>query len=295
MCLARVATGLAHLLQTTYLRGYMELVQGSPEWLADRKKGIGSSDAPVVMKASPYMTPYELWLDKLDRRAQQEISFPMLRGTYWEKPARAMFELKHNIVMDPITMVHPTQKIFKASLDGFNPERNEILEIKVAGREVFEKAKDGVVDERYIYQLEHQAMVSGCNLIYFYCVKVEGPTPFKGEMVDDALVKYVPDAAKQNHLMVEELKFWDLVENQTPPELMESDVLIKDDEQSKAIFESLKRTQKVFDEAEAAYIQIKERLKNVQDLVAGQMLHTKEECNGVRIRKLKNGIKVTVL
>lgn len=34
------------------------------EWLAERKKGIGGSDAAAALGVSPYRTPYELWVDK---------------------------------------------------------------------------------------------------------------------------------------------------------------------------------------------------------------------------------------
>ncbi len=39
--------------------------QGSPEWLAARQRGIGGSDAPVVIGESPYKSPYLLWAEKV--------------------------------------------------------------------------------------------------------------------------------------------------------------------------------------------------------------------------------------
>ena len=44
--------------------------QNSPEWHEWRRKGIGSSDAPAVMKVSPWMTPYMLW--EIKRGVAQE-------------------------------------------------------------------------------------------------------------------------------------------------------------------------------------------------------------------------------
>jgi predicted phage-related endonuclease len=36
-------------------------IQGSPEWLAWRFKGIGASDAPIIMGKSHYTRAYELF------------------------------------------------------------------------------------------------------------------------------------------------------------------------------------------------------------------------------------------
>ena len=43
-------------------------IQGTSEWLENRKNHIGASDAPVVMGVSPWDTPYKLWENKLGRR-----------------------------------------------------------------------------------------------------------------------------------------------------------------------------------------------------------------------------------
>ncbi len=41
------------------------LIQHSNEWLELRKNKIGASDAPIIMKVSPWKTPYRLWEEKL--------------------------------------------------------------------------------------------------------------------------------------------------------------------------------------------------------------------------------------
>lgn len=39
--------------------------QGTPEWSAVRRNGIGGSDAPVLVGESPYRSAYELWAEKV--------------------------------------------------------------------------------------------------------------------------------------------------------------------------------------------------------------------------------------
>ncbi len=34
------------------------------EWLLERRKGIGGSDASVILGINKWQTPFELWLDK---------------------------------------------------------------------------------------------------------------------------------------------------------------------------------------------------------------------------------------
>lgn len=34
------------------------------EWLEQRRKGIGGSDAPVIMGVNPWRSPMDLWLEK---------------------------------------------------------------------------------------------------------------------------------------------------------------------------------------------------------------------------------------
>ena len=55
------------------------------EWLAERKKGIGGSDAAAVMGVSPWMTPVAVWCDKTGRSAPKEENESMRIGTALEQ------------------------------------------------------------------------------------------------------------------------------------------------------------------------------------------------------------------
>ena len=37
------------------------------EWLEERRKSIGGSDAAALVGMNPYVTPYTLWADKTGR------------------------------------------------------------------------------------------------------------------------------------------------------------------------------------------------------------------------------------
>lgn len=53
------------------------------QWLAERTHGVGGSDVPVLLGASPYGSPYEVWQSKVDPRADEPTD-AMTRGTRLE-------------------------------------------------------------------------------------------------------------------------------------------------------------------------------------------------------------------
>lgn len=55
------------------------------DWLAERTKGIGGSDVPVLLGASPYGSPFEVWLSKVQPAAVEDTpNAAMVRGSRLE-------------------------------------------------------------------------------------------------------------------------------------------------------------------------------------------------------------------
>lgn len=77
------------------------------KWLAERKSGIGGSDAAAVLGLSPWRTPVDVWLDKTGR-APDSIETPQMRyGTYFEDyVARLYCEKSGNSVENYRRMLH---------------------------------------------------------------------------------------------------------------------------------------------------------------------------------------------
>lgn len=50
------------------------------EWLAERRKGIGGSDAAAIIGMNHYVTPYMLWADKTGQLPEQEDNEAMRQG-----------------------------------------------------------------------------------------------------------------------------------------------------------------------------------------------------------------------
>jgi predicted phage-related endonuclease len=58
----------------------LKLVQGSAEWHAHRNLHRNASETPAVLGVSPWVTPYQLWLERTGR-AKPEVNAAMLHGS----------------------------------------------------------------------------------------------------------------------------------------------------------------------------------------------------------------------
>lgn len=258
-----------------------ELLQNSEEWKRWRKLKIGGSDAPVILGVSPYTTPYELWLDKTGiRPAETASNWAIERGTKLEPAARAIYELEVGIDMPAAIKVHPRYDFLIASLDGFNEEHKLVLEIKVAGKEVFDAAKAGRVHEKYYPQVQHQLACSGGVENHFFVCKAEKNLS-EHVIVDAALVQVKPDEAYIKEMIAKELEFYKLVQEKIPPPLMDRDVMYAEDEATVMLFSRLKKAKQLLDQVDKKH-----------DLVFQELTATKEEFEEVKAEAIEHATSV---
>ena len=69
-------------------------------WLAERAKGIGSSDAGTIMGTSPFQTPYGLWLLKRGLAEPVKESDAMFNGHILEPATAEWFAAKTGAILD---------------------------------------------------------------------------------------------------------------------------------------------------------------------------------------------------
>lgn len=143
------------------------MIQGSEEWLEWRKKGIGASDAPVIMGENPWKAPYELWLEKMGL-ATTPMNEHMLRGKKFEEEARILAEEMTGLLFFPCVRTHPKIEWMLASLDGLSPESDVLLEIKCPTKANHEKIIKKGVPSYYKAQLQHQLAVTGIEKGIFF-------------------------------------------------------------------------------------------------------------------------------
>lgn len=183
--------------------------QRSESWYAWRGKGIGSSDAPIIMGVSPWSTRRKLWLQKTGREKNEfKGNWATERGNELEPKARAMYELQTGYESPPILTENPEFPFIRASLDGYYTCGGVILEIKCPGKADHELALAGFVPEKYIPQIQHQflAKPEAKKADYF---------SFDGSR--GVIVEVWPDEVYLKRLLWEEKIFWDCIINNIEP------------------------------------------------------------------------------
>ncbi len=183
------------------------------EWLEWRRNGIGSSDAPIIMGVSPWKTPYQLWEEKSFGVTDQVENPSMTRGKNLEEVARKEFEKEMNTIVFPKNVQHELAAWVRASLDGIDLEGNVMVEIKCPNKSDHLLALSGKIPDKYFPQLQHQMMVTGLPGMYYY--SFDGKEGISVEVERDC--RYIETLWK------EEQKFWDMVQNITPPEMTSKD------------------------------------------------------------------------
>jgi len=216
----------------------LDLVQGTPEWLALRKKKITATDAPIIMGVSHWKTRVQLYHEKLSDAPISIVNERMQRGIDLEPIARDLFCLKTGQKMSPKVLVKDWAM---ASLDGMNAYGTVIVEIKCPGERDHAVAISGKVPEHYYPQLQHQMYVAGVQLIYYFS--------FDG--VDGIIVEVKRDDEYIEKMIQEEKKFYECLMNKIPPEPAEGDYIERNDPlweecalKWKSLTESIKELQK---------------------------------------------------
>ena len=190
------------------------------EWLKERRNGIGGSDAPAIMRLSPWSNPVELFQEKLGLADAKEETGPMRWGNLLEPVIRAQFSEESGMsVTYPgpyVIAVNDRDDFVRASLDGTvtHPEHGQcVLQIKTAHA----ASKDGWEEEVpavYYAQVQHEMLATGLNAAVI-------PVLFGGN--DLQWYTVLRNQAFQEVMLHQEAEFWRCVTNQEPPSPVSDD------------------------------------------------------------------------
>jgi predicted phage-related endonuclease len=129
----------------------------SAEWHANRRLGIGGSDAGKIMSGRWL----ELWLVKTGRAEPEDLSdiLAVQMGVVTEDLNLAWFEREtgRKVVGRKMTMTHPYYGFMRVEFDGIVQQPDAIVEAKWTGP--FNKIEE--VEQRYMPQCHHNMMVAG--------------------------------------------------------------------------------------------------------------------------------------
>jgi putative phage-type endonuclease len=247
----------------------IKLVQGSAEWHEHRRRYRNASETPVILGVSPWLTPYQLWQQKLGL-TQPEINPAMLRGTELEPAARAAYEARTGLVMQPLVLLAGE---YSASLDGLTLGGERLLEIKCPfkGREstLWKCAKAGRLPEHYHWQVQHQLLVTQADIADVFIF--DGAEGIVFPIAPD------PDAWPRIQTAWDEFARF-VAESQAPP-LTERDTRIRDDP---AWLEAAAR----YLELRTAYDELSAKVDEAKARLVGLASHAKEQGGGVSVMRL---------
>jgi len=197
----------------------VQLIQGSPEWHAHRANYRNASETSIVMGLSPWVTPYQLWLQKTGR-AKSEMNAAMARGTQLEPEARMAYEALTGHIMQPLVLVDGD---YSASLDGLTFDGSLIVEIKCPYKgkasNLWQAVEAGEIPAYYQWQIQHQLMVAGATQAHLYV--------FDGKDGILLEVQKFTHAKERIHEAWE--TFWPCMTADTPPPLTDKDKVMRED------------------------------------------------------------------
>ena len=142
--------------------------QNTPEWREWRNMKIGASDAPIIMGMSPWKNPVQLWKEKLGFIPEPPMTDKMQRGVDLEPAALEAFNAYTNASYEPLVMIHKQRPWMIASLDGWEPDSRQGVEIKCPGPRAHKQALEGTIHHYYVPQLQHQIEVANLDRIHYW-------------------------------------------------------------------------------------------------------------------------------
>ena len=183
------------------------LQQGSAAWHAHRATALNGSDAPAMLGISPYKTRAALVQERAtgitpEVTPEQQRIFD--RGHAIEALARPLAE---DIIGEDLSPCVGTDGKYSASFDGitFGEDvawesktlNNSLREVLPYQGEAHAASHGARLPEHYRAQLEHQAMVSGCQRILFTAASMGDD----GQLADVRHCWYTPDPAMRQRLV----------------------------------------------------------------------------------------------
>jgi putative phage-type endonuclease len=194
----------------------MRLAVHSPEWHADRRGGIGASDAPIITGDSPWGDVLSLFAVKTGIIDSPNIDTPQTRwGLRLEDVVAEWFTEETGKKLRRVN-TRPRHKQYPwmhASLDRRVVGESAVLEIKTArfANDEWGAAWSAEIPAHYLVQVQHEIAVTGVDLAYVAVLFAgSDPRPYKIPR-DDALIA---------DLIELESEFWQCVQNGTPPDAL---------------------------------------------------------------------------
>lgn len=174
------------------------------EWLLERRKGIGGSDASVILGLNKWRTAFELWLDKTGQvPISESASEAAYFGSILEDIVAKEFEVRSGkkVRRKKSMLKHPEHDFILANVDRMIVGEKAILECKTTSAYNLKEWEDNEIPDSYIVQVQHYLGVLGPEYKKAYFAVLIGGNKFVWKEIerDDELIAMIFQA---------EVKFW---------------------------------------------------------------------------------------
>lgn len=180
------------------------------DWLEQRRKTIGGSDASSIIGMNPWSSPYTVWADKLGKLPPKDDNEAMRQGRDLEDyvARRFMEQTGKKVRRENAILYNPRYPFAHADVDRMIVGEDAGLECKTTSSLNIKKYKNGEFPENYYCQCIHYMAVTGCKKWYL-AVLVFGKDFMVFEIErDEDEIKALMDAEKE---------FWKYVETKEAP------------------------------------------------------------------------------
>lgn len=183
------------------------------EWLKERTKGIGGSDAGIILGLNKYRTAFELWLEKTSQVDPIEIDNEAIYwGNEMENVVAKEFEKRTDkkVRRSNFMYSHPNHHFIKANVDRLVVGESAVLECKTASAYLAKEWKDDEIPDTYLVQVQHYLGVTGKQKGYIAVLIGGNKFVWKEVTRDEDLINMIFQA---------EINFWNnhVLANVPPP------------------------------------------------------------------------------
>lgn len=138
-------------------------------WLTERRKGIGGSDASAIMGQNPWSSPLTVYLDKLAIAPEKEETEAMRQGTDCEEVVAQRFSRETGIKVQRCNKLfhHPNYPWMLANIDRQIVCKGFVgLECKTTSPYNETDFDSGNIPPNYFWQCQHYMAVTGADEWY---------------------------------------------------------------------------------------------------------------------------------
>lgn len=218
--------------ETFFGNCYVDYVKDTEQWHQLRGKGIGGSDAGIVMNVSQYRTPYELWEQKCGISERSFTTNEAIeKGNKLEPILYNLFEVlygnKYEVInTKDISLSSKQFSYMRANLDGalINKQTGQkgVLEIKsttIQNASMLKKWRKDDLPITYYFQVLHYLYVTGFDFAIVYAIL---DIPWSNQQETRVVELNKADLEADIELLVKtERWFWNKVKTKSPPPFLE--------------------------------------------------------------------------